>query len=78
MPNTKRTPPSDPEPVQVGFRLWPGVDNDLIAWFRSLGDLPRGHKVERIKAALRLGIGTEDDLYQTVKAAVEEALTQQE
>jgi hypothetical protein len=64
----------DVQVVQINVRLWPGQDDDLIAWYESLDNLPRGGKAQRIRNTLRQAIGAEDDLEQTVKAAVEKAL----
>jgi hypothetical protein len=65
---------SEPKPVQLHVRLFPGEDDDLIAWYESL-DVPHGRKAQRIRDALRQGIGAEaGELDERVKAAIREAL----
>jgi hypothetical protein len=43
--------------IQGHFRLLSGQDDDLIAWWKSLNDLPYGGKGQAIKEALRKGLG---------------------
>lgn len=47
------------KPILVRFRLYPGQDDDLLAWYRELERLPYGGKGQAIKEALRRGIGQE-------------------
>jgi len=42
--------------IRGRFRLYPGQDDDLITWWKSLNDLPYGGKGQAIKAALRKGL----------------------
>jgi len=48
-------------PVQINIRLWPGPDDDLIAWYKSI-DVPRGRMAQVVRNTLRRGIRGEDDL----------------
>jgi len=43
--------------IRGRFRLYPGQDDDLITWWKSLNDLPYGGKGQAIKEALRNGLG---------------------
>ncbi|MBL7162956.1 MAG: hypothetical protein ISS57_10150 [Anaerolineales bacterium] len=43
--------------IRGRFRLYPGQDDDLITWWKSLDDLPYGGKGQAIKEALRNGLG---------------------
>ena len=43
--------------IRSRFRLYPGQDDDLITWWKSLNDLPYGGKGQAIKEALRNGLG---------------------
>ena len=43
--------------IRGRFRLYPGQDDDLITWWKSLNDLPYGGKGQAIKEALRKGLG---------------------
>lgn len=45
-------PHEQPVVVQVKLRLYPGADDDLIAFFDRL---PHGHRASAVKAALRSG-----------------------
>ena len=45
------------KPIFVKFRLYPGQDDDLLAWYQELERLPYGAKSQAIKEALRRGIG---------------------
>ena len=42
--------------IRGRFRLYPGQDDDLITWWKSLNDLPYGGKGQAIKEALRRGL----------------------
>jgi hypothetical protein len=42
--------------VKLTIRLTPGTDDDLIAWLENL-DVPWGLKGQKVKDALRRGIG---------------------
>ncbi len=44
------------EEIKITIRLYPGQDDDLIAWLSKLRQ-PRGQKGQAIKDALRRGIG---------------------
>ena len=48
------------KPILVRFRLYPGQDDDLLAWYRELERLPYGAKGQAFKEALRRGIGLEE------------------
>lgn len=43
--------------IRCRFRLYPGQDDDLIEWVKSLDNLPYGGKGQAIKEALRKGLG---------------------
>jgi len=43
--------------IRCRFRLYPGRDDDLIEWVKSLDNLPYGGKGQAIKEALRKGLG---------------------
>jgi hypothetical protein len=43
--------------IRCRFRLYPGRDDDLITWWKSLNDLPYGGKGQTIKDVLRKGLG---------------------
>jgi len=42
--------------VRLDIRLYPGQDDDLIAWVQGLAHEPHGAKMCRLRAALRQGI----------------------
>jgi hypothetical protein len=43
--------------VKLTVRLYPGQDDELIAWLDQFDDRPYGAKSQAIKEALRRGIG---------------------
>jgi len=43
--------------IRCRFRLYPGRDDDLIEWVKSLDNLPYGGKGQAVKEALRKGLG---------------------
>ena len=43
--------------IRGRFRLYPGQDDDLVIWWKSLNDLPYGGKGQAIKETLRRGLG---------------------
>jgi hypothetical protein len=49
--------------VQIFVRLYPGQDDDLIAWYTS-PDTPRGWKAQTVRDTLRLGIEAGDQVAQ--------------
>jgi hypothetical protein len=61
--------------IHTKLRLYPGEDNDLIAFF---AEIPLGDRAARIKQALRSGINTEaspgvdldDDLLEALEAFI--------
>lgn len=73
--------------VQYLLRLYPGQDDDLIAWLERFDDRPYGVKTQEVKDALRRGIGGEAaspstsasvdmaEVRRVVEAAVTQALT---
>ena len=46
--------------IRCRFRIYPGRDEDLIEWVKSLDNLPYGGKGQAIKDALRKGLGFSD------------------
>ncbi len=73
--------------MRIHIRLYPGQDDDLIAWWRGLEGLPFGAKSQAVREALRRGIGGAGDprpvavapidlgaIRQVVEAAVSQAL----
>jgi len=42
--------------VRLDIRLYPGRDDDLIAWVQDLAHEPYGGKMQRVRAALRQGL----------------------
>lgn len=42
--------------VRLDIRLYPGQDDDLIAWVQGLVHEPHGAKMQRLRAALRQGL----------------------
>ncbi len=71
------------KPVVLNIRLYPGTDDDLIAWLNTLDDLHFGGKTHAVREALRRGVNqSKDDAAQidlgevrrVVEAAVESAL----
>ena len=62
----------DTEVVQINIRLWPGSDDDLIAWYRdTVRRVPHGRMAQIIRDTLRRGIKGEDDL-EALRREVEE------
>ena len=49
--------------VQINIRLWPGSDDDLIAWYRdTVRRVPHGRMAQIVRDTLRRGIREENDL----------------
>ena len=48
------------KPVAFLLRLYPGQDDDLIAWLAQSDAKPYGAKSQAVKEALRRGIRTEN------------------
>lgn len=44
------------KPVRLDIRLYPGQDDDLIAWVQGLAHQPYGAKMQQVRTALRRGL----------------------
>jgi hypothetical protein len=49
--------------IRGRFRLYPGQDDDLITWWKSLNGLPYGSKGQTIKDVLRKGLAISEPGY---------------
>ncbi len=69
--------------VRLTLRFYPGQDDDLILWMKSLDGQPYGAKSQAVKGAIRRGIETVPDVSITpvldlseLRQVVESAVTQ--
>ncbi len=71
------------EEVRFTLRFRPGMDDDLICWWRSLDGQHHGAKSQAVRDAIRRGLGTAPDVSVTpvldlseLRQIVDSAITQ--
>ena len=52
-------PPGERKSVEIRIRLYPGQDDDLIAWLEQSENRPHGIRTQAVKGTLRRCLGTE-------------------